>query len=452
MSNLPQEFLDIMHGQLGDQSVDFVSSLNKPSPTSIRLNPEKNYKVHSDSSVLWSAFGKYLSSRPSFTLDPAFHGGAYYVQEPSSMFLEQAFVQVLDSGQSLNILDLSAAPGGKSTHMLSLAGRSSLLVSNEVIRSRATILAENILKWGYPNAIVTNNDPKDFGALGGFFDVVVIDAPCSGEGMFRKDPKAVDEWSPAHVSLCSSRQKRIIADVWPSLKENGILVYCTCTYNREENEENLQWLRQQHKIEFIKLKIDPQWGIEQTDDDGVVGYRFYPHRVAGEGFFISVMRKTESQSQLRSKIKKRLVSPAKKSIQSLQPWIEQPDRFRFFEHQEIIRFFPELNIDSFETVLQNLTIIQAGIPAVTVKHDKLIPEHGLALSIDLATGNFKQLSLTREEAIQYLRRESPAVHELEKGYHLVMFENVAIGWINSLGNRINNLYPLDWRIRMAVPK
>ncbi len=169
------------------------------------------------------------------------------------MFLEQAFTQATNGATHLNVLDLCAAPGGKSTHLLSLMDQNSLLVSNEVIQSRSAILSENLQKWGHDNVVVTNNDPKDFQRLPGFFDVIVVDAPCSGEGLFRKDPGAIKEWSEDAVALCSKRQRRILSDVWPALKTGGILIYSTCTYNSQENEENLRWLQQEYEVESIPL-------------------------------------------------------------------------------------------------------------------------------------------------------------------------------------------------------
>src|SRR5690349_17313185 len=301
MTRLPEEFEQSMRHQLGSEFPSFLASLEEAPPVSVRSNPLKEVEGVGVMRVPWSQYGHYLASRPVFTLDPAFHAGGYYVQEASSMFLEQALTQAVDLRQSLNVLDLCAAPGGKSTHILSLVNRDSLLVSNEVIRSRASVLSENIQKWGYPNSIVSNNDPADFGKLTGFFDVIVVDAPCSGEGLFRKEPEAMEEWSPDNVQLCASRQKRIVADVWPALREEGIFIYCTCTYNRHENEENLRWLQENHAVEFLKLNIDPAWGVEEVRDGKMTGYRFFPHRAKGEGFFLAVVRKIETVEPLRIK-------------------------------------------------------------------------------------------------------------------------------------------------------
>ncbi len=200
--------------------------------------------------LLWSSNGFYLQQRPSFTLDPLFHAGAYYVQEASSMFLEEALKQTVDLSQSIKVLDLCAAPGGKSTLIQSVINDTSLLVSNEVIKTRVNVLSENITKWGAANVIVTNNDAKDFQRLPDYFDVIVVDAPCSGSGLFRKDPDAIREWSEQNVQLCSQRQQRILADVLPALKDDGVLIYSTCSYSQEEDEAIADWL-----IEGLRLKV-----------------------------------------------------------------------------------------------------------------------------------------------------------------------------------------------------
>jgi 16S rRNA C967 or C1407 C5-methylase (RsmB/RsmF family)/NOL1/NOP2/fmu family ribosome biogenesis protein len=447
MIHLPTEFTNHMRSKLGDEFGAFQQSLGELSPVSVRINPRKRNKITSDTRVAWTDFGFYLSERPKFTFDPLFHAGTYYVQEASSMFLEQVFKQHVNH-EDLNILDLSAAPGGKSTHILSLIDNRSLLVSNEVIRSRASILAENILKWGYPNSIVTNNDPQDFARLSGFFDVIVVDAPCSGEGMFRKEPESVNEWSPENVNLCSSRQKRILADVWPALKENGILIYSTCTYNEQENEDNLKWLKENNEVEFLNIELDPAWGVVESSLENIKGYRFYPHHVNGEGFFISAIRKKESTRE-NFKVKKTLTVASKKVKEALLPWIIQPNAFEFFQHQDYVFIFPAAKANELEIVKQNLRLVQAGTTLASTKHEKLIPEHGSAVSIYLNEENFPLVELDYQQAIQLLRRETFEWIDQPKGFQLVKYDGVPLGWINSLGNRFNNLYPIDWRIRTS---
>ena len=298
IDTFPTAFESRMRYSLGSAWDLFASAHKVSLPVTIRINPEKYKTSQETRAVPWSAYGRYLPERPVFTLDPFFHAGAYYVQEASSMFLEQAFTQIADPKQPLMVLDLCAAPGGKSTPLLSLINQKSLLVADAVIRSRAITLQENIQKWGNSNVVVTNNDPQDFQRLEGLFDMIIIDAPCSGEGLFRKDPRAIKEWSPDQVALCSKRQRRIVADIWPTLKEDGILIYSTCTYNTLENEENLKWLKSSCDVAFLPLQLEDGWGIETIAQDGIVGYRFYPHRVDGEGLFMAVMRKKEGRRNL----------------------------------------------------------------------------------------------------------------------------------------------------------
>lgn len=445
--SLPKEFEDTLRSKLGGSFEQFTNSLQQPSPVSIRINPNKQF-VFDGEPVAWSKFGRYLKERPIFTLDPALHAGAYYVQEASSMFLEQAINQAVDTTKPIRVLDLCAAPGGKSTHLLSLLHRESLIVSNEVIRSRASILAENIQKWGYLNVVVTNNDPEDFSKLTGFFDVIVVDAPCSGEGLFRKDADAMNEWSPANVDLCLKRQRRILADVWPALKTNGILIYCTCTYNQEENEETLRWLQNQQQLESVPVAIDKSWGIETILEAGVEGYRFYPHKVKGEGFFLSVVRKKETQQEFRIKTKSKLASPPKKIIEQLKSWV-QNESTQFHYWNDIAYAIPENQIEEIEFLIHHLKIIVAGTPFVTAKHDKLIPEHAAALSIALRKDNFQHIDVNLQEALHFLRKEPIQSGTTPKGFALVMYNNLALGWVNVLDNRSNNLYPKEWRIRMA---
>lgn len=446
--SLPKEFEARLRQQLGNSFSDFEKSLQEPAPVSLRINPFKNFTIKGET-IPWAKHGLYLQERPIFTLDPALHAGAYYVQEASSMFLEHVLQHSVDLTQPLRMLDLSAAPGGKSTHLLSLLHPESLLVSNEVIRSRATILAENIQKWGHFNVIITNSDPEQFSSLEGFFDVIIVDAPCSGEGLFRKDPNAMQEWSTANIELCSKRQRRILSDIWPALKTNGILIYSTCTYNELENEENLQWLSTAHDIESVELPIDPTWGVEVSVKNNIKGYRFYPHRVQGEGFFISAVRKLESQNTARFKSKNSLETPSKKIITQLQPWtvVVKPG---YFIWNEIIFCFPASRIQDLEQIMQNLRIVQAGTAVAISKHEKLIPEHAFALSIELDKNQFQQIEVDLHTALQYLRKDSIELPQVPKGFSLMTHKQLPLGWVNVLDSRVNNLYPKEWRIRMQA--
>lgn len=447
-AQFPQAFIKREQAHLGPQWNDFVNAHHDPFPVSIRLHPYKAMGPVTSPRIPWTSQGLYLNERPSFTLDPSFHGGKYYVQEASSMFLEQAFCQATDPSASLTVLDLCAAPGGKSTHLLSLLNENSLLVSNEVIQSRAGILAENIQKWGHSNVVVTNNDPHDFQRLPGFFDVVVVDAPCSGEGLFRKDPDASKEWSEDAVALCSKRQRRILSDVWPALKTGGILIYSTCTYSAVENEENLKWLKQEYALESIPLKTEKEWGIQTVEDNSIVGYRFFPHRVKGEGFFLSVLRKENPQPGTRFNSKSNFFHPAKKITEQLCEWISKPELKSFILRNDWLQFFPTNQLQKIECLVKNLRVVIAGTSIAAAKHDKLIPHYALALSLDVNRDFFNRISLDKESALKYLRKDVLSFSPGKKGFALIAFENINLGWVNVLDNRINNLYPSEWRIRM----
>jgi 16S rRNA C967 or C1407 C5-methylase (RsmB/RsmF family)/NOL1/NOP2/fmu family ribosome biogenesis protein len=442
---LPEEFYQRMKFQLQENLHAFTESLKSSAPVSIRTNPRKSYSIDGEN-VPWSNKGKYLAPRPVFTLDPAFHAGAYYVQEASSMFLEQVFTQLKLTDKPLRILDVSAAPGGKSTHILSLVHPDSLLVANEVIKSRASVLAENLIKWGYDNYVVTNNDPKDFERLPGLFDVIVVDAPCSGEGLFRKDPDAIHSWSPQHAEHCAKRQRRILNDVWSSLKTNGILVYCTCTYNVSENEENMAWLNEQRKLEPIHLELKQDWGVEEVNHGSLVGYRFYPHQVKGEGFFISVVRKTEIEKEILIKRKRTAGNPPPKLSAILQAWFANNVEFQMRDNS-IYSLRKELaELATF--LQQHLKTTTSGIPVATLKGDRLVPEHALALLVSVNQTVFPTIELSLDEALAYLRRDSLILSGYPKGFTLVTHNELPLGWVNMLDNRVNNMYPKEWRIRM----
>jgi 16S rRNA C967 or C1407 C5-methylase (RsmB/RsmF family)/NOL1/NOP2/fmu family ribosome biogenesis protein len=444
----PRAFIKREQAYLGDQWNDFVAAHVQPSPISIRFNPKKAKSIPTADNVPWSEYGVYLPDRPSFTLDPSFHGGKFYVQEASSMFLEQAIRQSVDLSKPLNVLDLCAAPGGKSTHLLSLIGADSLLVSNEVIKSRASILSENLQKWGHCNFAVTNNDPKDFQRLPGFFDVIVVDAPCSGEGLFRKDPSASKEWSEDAVALCSKRQQRILNDVWPALKPGGILIYSTCTYNESENEANLTMLHKQYETESIALKLREEWAIEVVNKDAATGYRFFPHRLKGEGFFISVLRKADDQPAKYLRAHNSFSAPGKVLKEEISKWVCTPEDKTFIIRNDSIQFFPKNKTTEIDLLVRNLHVIVAGTYAASVKHNKLIPEHSLALSTEINADNFNTIPVSLEEALQFLRKDPLSFHNDKKGFALVTFDDVPLGWVNVLDNRLNNLYPSEWRIRM----
>lgn len=446
--NLPVAFENSTKQLLGEDWDAFVSVLSTESPTSIRLNPNKPSEQIGSIKIPWTKNGYYLEERPQFTFDPLFHAGAYYVQEASSMFLELAISQSTDLSKSLVVLDLCAAPGGKSTHLASLLSDDSLLVSNEVIRQRANILAENLTKWGNANIIVTNSDPKEFSNLPPIFDIVVVDAPCSGEGMFRKDNAAISEWSENNVQLCTQRQKRILNDVWGCLKKDGILIYSTCTYNQQENEKNLEWLAKEHSVECIDLEIPETWNIQKSTLSNITGYRFYPHKVNGEGFFIAALRKKEGfETHLKPKKKSNLVLASKNERQLVEGLLQANSDLGFYKNKEDIHVFLKNHYAIAELVKEHLHLVQLGTPIAALKRNGFVPLHGLAMSKHLNREAYPDVETTLDEAIHYLRKENVMPEGLRDGWNLLQYKGLPLGFINKIGNRTNNYYPKEWRIR-----
>lgn len=420
-----------------------------PAVTSARLNPYKPSGVFATAEqVPWCATGRYLVERPSFTLDPLFHAGAYYVQEASSMFLHHMVHTLLPERDNLRVLDLCAAPGGKSTLLASLLGKSSLLISNEVIRPRASILEENMTRWGYTNTWVTSNDPRDFSGLPGYFDLMVVDAPCSGSGLFRKDERALGEWSEANVQLCAQRQQRILADAWPALKEGGILIYATCSYSPQEDEEILDWLSEDFSAEPLSVPLPEEWGIVATYSGkaGFTGYRFSPDKVKGEGFFIAALRKTSETDALRPA---KFRSAHDKKIYAQASHLLQARDFACLKMgDEYNMIYPEHEADI--AILQKAVYLRrTGTPLGQPTAKEWLPAHDIALSIERSE-NIPSISLDKDQALRFLKKEEVAMPMVEKGWHLVCYDGHSLGWVKSLGNRFNNYLPKHWRIRMDI--
>ncbi len=331
--NFPLAFSERMKASLGAEFDAFVAAHDAPPPVSLRLHPQKGNTLFVENErVAWHPDGRYLPERPVFTLDPHFQAGAYYVQEASSMFLLEALRQTCDLSKKLRALDLCAAPGGKSTLLLSAIRADSLLLANEVIQSRVPALRQNMEKWGCPNGSVSHHDPADFSRLRHFFDVVLVDAPCSGEGLFRRDANACKEWSERNVEQCSARQRRILADAFPLLKPGGVMIYSTCTFNFLENENNVKWLAGEG-LEYLPLQIDPSRGIVTEG----WGYRFYPNRVKGEGFFIACLRKPDDPSPEEKRKPgyfRDWQSVPKNLVPTVAAWVESPEAFSFFHSDQ----------------------------------------------------------------------------------------------------------------------
>lgn len=449
---LPVDFITRTQALLGETEYkQLEAALQTEPPVSIRLNPKKLPDTsYPFPAVPWAQGGYYLPERLPFTFDPLLHAGAYYVQEASSMFLEQAIRQYVDA--PVRCLDLCAAPGGKSTHLLSLLPEGSLLVSNEVIRTRSNILAENITKWGFPNAIVTNNDPEEIGRLTHFFDVIVTDVPCSGEGMFRKDSGSTDEWSVANVQLCAARQRRILHDVWDALAPGGLLIYSTCTYNTEEDEDNICHLATELGAEVLPLAVPAEWNITGALKYNFPVYRFLPHKTRGEGFFLAVLRKVEGDAtmlQVRKKGKK------EKGKQPVIPpvvtnWLLRPEEYEMEMWGETVRAIPRCIHPAAQLITETLRVVSAGVRLGEVKGKDVLPAQALAVSCALNRDAFTMADISWEEAIRFLRKEAVSLPPpLPKGYVLLTFRHMPLGFVKHLGNRSNNLYPQEWRIRTS---
>lgn len=479
MKYLPESFIAQMKADLGDELPLFLQALENNPPVSVRFNPFKNTTptLSLKSPIPWLSLasndlsqkalnGVYLNERPSFTLDPSFHAGAYYVQEASSMFIAEAITQSIDNHklkQNLTALDLCAAPGGKSTLLASILGKNSLLVANEVIKNRVEILKENIHKWGITNVVISNHDSEDFTDLEGFFDIVLVDAPCSGEGLFRKDEKAIGEWSSDSIQTCSARQKRILANAAKLVKSGGILLYSTCTYNDFENKNNALFLSEYLDFESVILHTEGYGIVEKKWENGiqksVYGYQFYPHKVQGEGFFLSVFKNiathTPPLSSMRSPLdsiaKLNLTKLPKKQLEIAQKWVNKPDDFEFFVkgNNEIFIVLKE-NIHHITLIDKVLKRKSLGITIGEIKGTDFIPSHELALSTAISEA-IPFLSLDKINALKFLKKEDIDIPEsTPQGWTLARYEGLNLGWMKVLKNRINNYLPKDFRIRMEL--
>jgi len=452
--SFPEKFLESLAGEPGFNEEKFTNAhQNIDPPTSIRLNPFKKAVIKTGVQVPWCPEGYYLDARPSFTFDPLFHAGCYYVQEASSMFIDHILKYIKPDGEPVRILDLCAAPGGKSTLLNSAMNPDDLLVANEIIKTRVPVLTDNLSRWGTANTIVTNNDPRDFTRLKSFFDIILVDAPCSGSGMFRKDPAAMGEWSKANVELCHQRQERILADIYPCLKEGGHLIYSTCSYSHQENEDILDWLCNSFELETLQIPIYKEWGIVETQSpqQQAWGYRFYPGQIKGEGLFAACLKKTGDSGELggfKNKEQQKLVG---KEIDLIKGYINNPLDFYYFKANDDWMAIYRQHIESLNILQRNLYIKKSGVRIGKLAGKDLIPDHELALSTIINKDMVLQTELDRDQAIQYLRRENIDITVTDKGWSLMNFEGQHLGWAKLLPNRINNYYPKEIRILASPP-
>lgn len=423
--NLPKEFETYTRKLFGEERYAlFLKGLDQDSPTSIRLNTFKLKENKGISETLipqqipWCKEGYYLNERPNFTFDPLLHAGIYYVQEASSMFLSHVLRQLIK--HPVTMLDLCAAPGGKTTCARTAIPDGSLLFSNEPIGKRAQILAENIQKFGHPDIVATNNYPRDYKKTKLVFDVIVADVPCSGEGMFRKDAQAIEEWSLQNVEKCCQLQRSIITDIWDNLRPGGILVYSTCTFNAHENEENIAWILKHYDAELIEIPVEKEWNITSSlignplnDGRKFPVYRFIPGLTKGEGLFMAVLRKAGDNENLNN-----------------------PNDIR---SDKIVA---EAN--------KKLKVLVHGVKKNIEKGKNIIPDHSLALSIVGNKGKFPAIEIDYSTSISYLRHEAIVLPpDSPKGIVTLQYRGVPIGFAKNLGSRANNLYPQEWRIKSS---
>lgn len=441
----PDGFEKRMKIQMESEWPSLKEALESEPSVSIRYNPLKFQKQQNEFSVPWCKDGFYLPQRPIFTLDPLLHAGAYYVQEASSMLIEKAINFISGDNQPKRVLDLCAAPGGKSTHLLSLLNSNSLLVSNEVIQTRVPVLIENLTKWGYQNSIVTNLDPKIFARLEGFFDIILVDAPCSGEGLFRKDPKAMNEWSEENASNCALRQTRILNDILPSLRPGGFIIYSTCTYNPSENQDQLQKMSNLHEMTSIQLDLVEKYGVLELSSNGIYGYQCIPNKTKGEGFFMGVMQKKSGEIK-DHKINKKLNISIPKTIDSSQ-WLSESDNYVIFEnHENEFSFIKKSLQHDVEIILSHIPVKKIGTHFITLKGKNILPTHGLALSVCKSPG-LPTIEVPLQEALEYLRKNNLNIEYPGDGWKIVNYQGNALGWVNATSGRFNNKLPMEFRIR-----
>lgn len=411
--NLPQEFIQYTANLFGSQRWErFEQSFVQEAAVSVRFNP---WKAKSEAifpqaePVPWCEGAFWLKERPLFTRDPRFHAGVYYVQEAGSLFLDHALRHWITG--PVSALDLCAAPGGKSTLMRAALPAGSVLVSNEIDRRRANILLENILKQGHPGVLVTHNAPKDFAKTNLLFDVILTDVPCSGEGLFRRDPAAISEWSAQNVYFCAERQRQILRDIWPCLKDGGLLIYSTCTFNTHENEENVRWIAEELGADLLAVPVCPEWQITESLLAGwnQPVYRFIPGTTRSEGLFMAVLRK-KGENRVFATLPASLRTQVKK--------------------------YPFLHL------------LYDGQPAFEAKGREQIPSIAQALSLTTEETSFPRAELSLDAALRYLHRAALVLPAgSPRGFVLVTYQGYPLGFVKNLGDRANNLYPKPWAIR-----
>ena len=446
---LPEEFVRSMREMLGDEAERLFSALDTPAEVSIRVNPAKPAEVFEGEAIGWSPNGRYLAERPQFTLDPLMHGGAYYVQEASSQFVAHILRQ--DNLEGERVLDMCAAPGGKTTVYSSLVGREGLVVANDINRGRTLALSDNVQRWGMGNVVVTCNEPEHIGAFEQWFDVVAVDAPCSGEGMFRKMDEAREEWTPASVEQCVARQRDILAEAWRALRPGGKLIYSTCTFNDREDEGVVRWLVEEYGDEIVaaeRVDTEDKWGIIRSDIGPFQCFHFYPHSARGEGFFAAVACKAEGVAKRRTPKGRRKVFTTlqSKDLAEVSRWVDDAKKMSFRCVGDIVYGYNSAVMEDVTQLSESLSVVYSGVAMGQIFKGTLKPEHSLALFVGRNRDVVPEVELSLEDAQNYLRRQDIDAKQFSEGVNVVTYKGVAIGFIKRIGARCNNMYPKDLRI------
>ena len=438
-----------MREMLGDEAERLFSALDTPAEVSIRVNPAKPAEVFEGEAIGWSPNGRYLAERPQFTLDPLMHGGAYYVQEASSQFVAHILRQ--DNLEGGRVLDMCAAPGGKTTVYSSLVGREGLVVANDINRGRTLALSDNVQRWGMGNVVVTCNEPEHIGAFEQWFDVVAVDAPCSGEGMFRKMDEAREEWTPASVEQCVARQRDILAEAWRALRPGGKLIYSTCTFNDREDEGVVRWLVEEYGDEIVaaeRVETEDRWGIVRSDIGPFQCFHFYPHSARGEGFFAAVACKAEGVTKRRTPKGRRKVFTTlqSKDLAEVSRWVDDAKTMSFRCVGDIVYGYNSAVMEDVTQLSESLSVVYSGVAMGQIFKGTLKPEHSLALFVGRNRDVVTEVELSLEDAQNYLRRQDIDAKQFSEGVNIVTYKGVAIGFIKRIGARCNNMYPKDLRI------
>ncbi|MCM1005175.1 MAG: rRNA cytosine-C5-methyltransferase [Prevotella sp.] len=454
-ASLPLEFIDELTRTLGaEQALALAKALDTEPVVGVRLNPMKSGVAPTDAQrVPWCEQGYILSERPRFTLMPSWHGGCFYVQEPASMIISEVIKHVarLIGLEDVKYLDLCAAPGGKTTAALSALPNSAFVVANEFVPARANILAENLTKWGYPNIAVSCGDTAAYRKLKHAFDIVAVDAPCSGEGMMRKDEQARSQWSPALVKQCAALQREILDNAWEALRPGGYLIYSTCTFNRDENEDMLRYAINEYGGESVDLGLNDEFNIPGSIEANLYALRFMPHLTNGEGLFLGVLRKPDDKGATRqSKSKGKVTRKAENKLPvDARSLLSNPDDFNFAQTASgIWRALPKSHASFINKLSQAARLLIAGVTLGEVKGKNFVPGTSLALSTALLPEAFPRVEVDEQTALSYLRREALSLPtDSPKGYVVICSGGDCLGFAKNLGNRANNLYPAHWRIR-----